>query len=145
MYTMSEFKISSLQSDLDMVYRFLNRYANWNRGISCHLLERAIKNSLCFDGFFRGKQIAFARVISDYATFANLVDIFVLPEYRGNGYAKVLLSNILAQPELQGFRRFILATAEAHALYRQFGLTALKKPENLMERYFPEIYQTQIP
>jgi GNAT superfamily N-acetyltransferase len=86
------------------------------------------------------RSVAFARVISDCATFANLVDVFVLPAYRGLGYGKALTTAIVEHPQLQGLRRFTLATADAHGLYSQFGFTSPLRPQSLMERYFPDIY-----
>ena len=103
-------------------------------------LEKAIANSLCFGGFVVERQVAFARVISDFATFANLVDVFVLPEMRGMGYGKLLMETVVAHPQLQGLRRFTLATTDAHRFYAQFGFTPLVKPETFMERHFPGIY-----
>ena len=82
-------------------------------------------------------------MISDYATFANLVDVFVLPEHRGKGYSKALMRAVLAHPDLQGLRRFTLATSDAHGLYRQFGFTTPQKPDSCMERYFPDIYASR--
>lgn len=104
------------------------------------LLEKAIANSLCFGGYQDGEQIAFARVITDGATFANLVDVFVLPEHRGLGHSKRLVAAIMAHPDLQGLRRFTLATGDAHGLYAQFGFTPPQRPHTLMERYFPDVY-----
>ena len=126
--------------DIDLIHGFLNAQSTWARGISRALVERAIDNSLCFGGYLGTVQIAFARVISDHATFANLVDVFVLPEHRGHGYSKRLMHAVLSHPSLQGLRRFTLATGDAHGLYAQFGFAAPGKPETLMERYFPEIY-----
>jgi GNAT superfamily N-acetyltransferase len=95
---------------------------------------------LCFGGFLDRSQVAFARVVTDYATFANLVDVFVLERYRGHGYSKQLMSAVLSHTQLQGLRRFTLHTGNAHALYRQFGFGPASKPETYMERYFPDIY-----
>jgi len=85
-------------------------------------------------------QVAFARVVSDYATFAYLGDVFVLPGHRGKGYGKALVAAVLAHPRLQGLRRFMLATRDAHALYARFGFAAPARPESLMERYQPDVY-----
>jgi GNAT superfamily N-acetyltransferase len=139
---MSNFRISTDQSKLDipLIHRFLSEQSTWAKNIPLATLERAIKNSLCFGGFIDSSQVAFARVITDYATFANLVDVFVLPEYRGNGYSKMTMETIIAHPDLQGLRRFTLATSDAHALYAEFGFTAPLRPQSLMERYFPDVY-----
>jgi N-acetylglutamate synthase-like GNAT family acetyltransferase len=140
----SNFEISTDRRRLDvgMIYRFLSEQSTWAVGISRDIVERSIDNSLCFGGFVDGRQVAFARVITDYATFGNMVDVFVLPEYRGRGYSKRLVQAIVDHPSLQGLRRFMLATSNAHDLYERFGFTAPAKPETLMERYFPNIYLT---
>lgn len=126
--------------DLPLVHRFLSGHTYWARGIPYPLLQRAISNSLCFGGFLGEAQVAFARVISDYATFANLVDVFVLPEHRGKGYAGALMTAVCAHPDLQGLRRFTLATADAHGLYERYGFTSPAHPHTLMERYAPDIH-----
>lgn len=138
----SSFEISTDRTrlDLPMIYRFLSEQSTWAVGISRPVVERAIENSMCFGGYLDGRQVAFARVISDYATFANMVDVFVLPEYRGRGYSKQIVQAILDHPSLQRLRRFTLATSDAHGLYERFGFTRPAKPETLMERYFPNIY-----
>lgn len=138
----SSFQVSTDQSRLDipMIYRFLSEQSSWAVGISRPLVERAIENSLCFGAYLDGRQIGFARVVTDFATFGNMVDVFVLPEYRGHGYGKQLVAAVLRHPSLQRLRRFTLATSDAHSLYARFGFTPLSKPETLMERYFPNIY-----
>lgn len=138
----SSFEISTDRSrlDVDLIYRFLSEQSTWAVGISRPVVERAIENSLCFGGFVDGRQVAFARVVTDYATFANMVDVFVLPEYRGRGYSKRLVQAIIDHPSLQRLRRFTLATSDAHSLYERFGFTPPAKPETLMERYYPNIY-----
>jgi GNAT superfamily N-acetyltransferase len=139
---MANFEITTNRAQLDipLIYKFLSEQSTWAVGIPRETVERAIENSLCFGGFLDGRQIAFARVVTDFATFANLVDVFVLPEYRGQGYSKVLMAAVLAHASLQGLRRFTLATADAHDLYERFGFTAPTRPHTLMERYFPNIY-----
>jgi GNAT superfamily N-acetyltransferase len=138
----SSFQVSTDRTrlDLPMIYRFLSEQSTWAIGIPRTLVERSIENSLCFGGFLDGRQIAFARVITDYATFANLVDVFVIPEYRGRGYGKQLVGVVLRHPSLQKLRRFMLDNCDAHGLYERFGFTPPKRPETLMERYFPNIY-----
>lgn len=134
--------ITTDKTDLDvaLIHRFLSEESTWARNIPRALVEKAIAHSLCFGGFLDGAQIAFARVVTDCATFANLVDVFVLPAHRGKGYSKALVAAVLAHPDLQGLRRFTLATFDAHGLYAQFGFTAPRAPQSLMERYFPGIY-----
>jgi len=139
---MTTFQISTDRGALDvpLIYRFLSEQSTWAVGISRAVVDRAIENSLCFGGYVDGRQVAFARVITDYATFGNLVDVFVVPEYRGRGYAKMLMQAVLTHPSLKGLRRFTLATGDAQRLYEQFGFTPPQRPETLMERYFPNIY-----
>lgn len=129
--------------DIALIHRFLSEQSSWAKGIPLATVERAIANSLCFGGFAGGSQVAFARVISDYATFANLVDVFVLPGHRGKGYGKALMAAVFGHAELQGLRRFTLATGDAHGLYAQFGFTPPLYPDSLMERYFPGLYARQ--
>ena len=135
-------RITTNKSELDvsLIHEFLSKHSSWARGIPRPLVQRAIDNSLCFGGFVGDRQVAFARVVSDFATFANLLDVFVLPGHRGNGYSKAILGAVLADLHLQDLRRFTLATGDAHGLYAQFGFTPPLKPQSLMERYFPSIY-----
>jgi GNAT superfamily N-acetyltransferase len=142
---MDELRITTDRAALDVarIHRFLSQQSTWARGISRPLVERSLEGSLCFGGFLGRDQVAFARVISDYATFANLVDVFVIPEHRGKGFSKALMRAVIAHPDLQGLRRFTLATSDAHGLYRQFGFTALLKPDSFMVRYFPDIYASR--
>ena len=139
---MAAFRISTEQTELDiaLIHRFLAEQSTWAKNIPFATLERAMKNSLCFGGYVGFAQVGFARVISDYATFANLVDVFVLSKYHGNGYSRELMRAIIAHPDLQGVRRTTLATRNAHGLYAQFGFTAPLRPDSLMERYFPDAY-----
>lgn len=129
--------------DRDMIHAFLTEQAYWSRGIPRETVERAIEGSLCFGGYLDGRQIAFARVVTDGATFGYLADVFVLPQYRGHGYAKALMAAVMAHPQLQGLRRFSLATSDAHTLYAGFGFTAPSRPQNLMEKLDPDIYTRQ--
>lgn len=126
--------------DLPLIHRYLSEQSTWAIGLPYALLQRAVSNSLCFGGFLSGRQVAFARVVTDKATFANLLDVFVLPEHRGNGYGKQLMEAILQHPDLQGLRRFTLATSDTHGLYAKYGFTAPGRPETLMERYYPNCY-----
>lgn len=139
---MTELRVSTEEAELDvpLIHHFLSRNTYWAKDIPLPLVQKAIANSLCFGGFIGNDQVAFARVISDYATFANLVDVFVLPEHRGRGYGKSLMDAVFSHPQLQGLRRFTLATGDAHGLYAQYGFTAPQFPASLMERYFPNIY-----
>lgn len=114
----------------------------WAKGIPPATVERSLENSLCFALLDGDRQVGFARVVSDYATIAYLNDVFVLPEYRGRGLAKWLMECVARHPELQGLRRWILVTRDAHGLYAKFGFTPLKKPEAFMERHNPDVYST---
>jgi len=139
---MPELQITNDRAALDvpLIHRFLSESSSWARGISLETVARSIEHSLCFGGFIDGRQVAFCRVITDRATFANLVDVFVLPEHRGQGHSKALIQAVMAHPGLQGLRRFTLATGDAHGLYAQFGFTPPLRPQSLMERYFPDLY-----
>lgn len=127
--------------DLDLIHRFLSEEAPWSRGIPLELVARAIAGSLCFGAYLAGRQVGFARVISDAATFAYLADVFVLPAQRGQGIAKRLMEAVMAHPELQGLRRFMLATSTAPQLYAQYGFRPCARPEILMEKVDAEVYQ----
>ena len=127
--------------DLDVVHGFLSRDAYWCPGIPRAVVARAIANSLCFAAWLDGRQVGFARVVSDRATFAYLADVFVLPDVRGRGISKAMMRAVFAHPDLQHLRRFMLATADAHGLYASFGFTALARPERMMERYDPTAYR----
>ena len=142
---MPELRITTDRVELDvaLIHRFLSQESTWAKGIPLATVQRSLETSLCFGGFLGREQVAFARVISDYATFANLVDVFVLPAHRGQGHSKAMMRAVLAHPDLQGLRRFTLATFDAHGLYRQFGFTEPANPQSFMERYFPGIYESR--
>ena len=139
----AEFRVSTDRDELDvaMIHAFLSKESDWAKGIELALVRKSIANSLCFGGFVGDRQVAFARVISDYATFANLVDVFVLRDCRGRGYGARLLEAVIAHPELQGLRRFTLATADAHGLYERFGFALPTRQANIMEIHVPNIYE----
>jgi GNAT superfamily N-acetyltransferase len=138
----SSFQVSTDRTRLDvpMIYRFLSEQSTWAVGISRTVVERSIENSLCFGGYLDDRQIAFARVVTDYATMAHLVDVFVVPEYRGRGYAKQLIRVVMEHPSLQRLRRFTLNTSDSHSLYARFGFAPSQRPDTLMERFYPNIY-----
>jgi GNAT superfamily N-acetyltransferase len=125
--------------DRDVVARFLTE-SYWAKNIPRATLDRSLRNSLCFTLLEAERQIGFARVVSDRATLAYLADVFVLPEFRGRGLAKWLLACVLGHPELQGLRRWILGTRDAHGLYRKLGFTPLNRPDVFMERHDPNVY-----
>jgi predicted GNAT family N-acyltransferase len=126
--------------DVDFVYDFLTK-SYWAKGISRELVLRSIENSLCFGVYTKGKQIAFARIISDFATYAYLGDVFVIESYRGHGLGKWMMECIRQHPQLQDLRRWTLLTRDAHGLYAQFGFTSLVKPDRYMELHDPEVYE----
>lgn len=136
-----EFLLSTDPSliDVNAVHGFL-REAYWCKGIPRGTVERAIRNSLCFSIFDGQKQVGFARIISDFATYAYLADVFVIEEYRGRGLSSWLMECIVGHPELQGLRRWTLATRDAHGLYAKYGFTPLRSPASFMERHDPEVY-----
>lgn len=137
-----EFTISTDKSRLqfDVIYRFLIEESYWSQGRTREQTERAIEHSLCF-GLYQGdRQIGFARVVSDFATFAYLGDVFVLEEFRGRGLSKWLMETIVEYPDLQGLRRWLLATRDAHGLYKQYGFAPLRFPDRWMERTAPDAY-----
>ncbi|HYL57392.1 MAG TPA: GNAT family N-acetyltransferase [Candidatus Acidoferrales bacterium] len=128
--------------DLDAIHRFLTR-SYWAAGIPRATIERSVENSLCF-GVYDGRlQIGFARVISDFATFAYVADVYIDEHYRERGLGKELMASIMAHPDLQGLRRWSLATRDAHGLYAQFGFAPLENPERMMEIADPEVYLSQ--
>lgn len=138
----SGYKISSNNEDMDLlvIHNCISR-SYWAKGIPIETMERAINNSLCFGVFtFAGEQVGFARVVTDYATFGNLVDVFVLEQHRGKGLSKWLMQSITENQTLQGLRRITLATRDAHELYNKYGFTALKSPNVFMELHRPNIY-----
>jgi GNAT superfamily N-acetyltransferase len=126
--------------DRDLAYEFLSQ-SYWSKGIPRHVFERAIANSLCFSLYDGDSQIGFARVVTDRATFAYLADVFVLPSHRGRGLAKLLMEAVVAHSDLQGLRRWVLATRDAHGLYARYGFTPLQAPDRFMELWDPNVYQ----
>ena len=138
---MSVYEIStdSARLDVDAIHAFLTR-SYWSPGIPRATVARAIANSLCFGAFWQGQQVGFARVVTDRTTFAYLCDVYVLEAHRGHGLAKQLMDRVMKHPDLQGLRRMMLATLDAHGLYAQFGFTALGAPDRIMEVLKPDIY-----
>lgn len=128
--------------DLDVIHGFLSR-SYWSPGIPRHTVERGLQHSLCFGIYDGGGQVGFARVVTDRATFAYLADVFVLEAHRGKGLSKCLMAAVRAHEDLQGLRRFLLATRDAHGLYRAFGFKDVAYPTRLMEIIDPDVYQRQ--
>jgi GNAT superfamily N-acetyltransferase len=125
--------------DLDVVHGFLTE-CYWAKGVPREVVVRSIENALCFGIYADGKQVGFARVISDYATYAYIGDVFVLPEHRGRGLAKWLMTCIMQHPCLHGLRRWSLVTGDAHGLSAQFGFMPLQSPERWMEIHKRDVY-----
>jgi len=125
--------------DVSMIENFL-RASYWAPNIPREIVERSIENSLCFGAYLGAQQIGFARVITDYATFGYLADVFVLPEHQGRGIAKRLVAAIIDDPRLQHLRRLLLATRDAHGLYARFGFEPLATPADFMSIHRPEVY-----
>lgn len=120
--------------DIELVHNFLSKTTYWAVGRTRDVVQRSIENSLSFGVYKENDQVGFARVVTDYATFAWIADVFVLPEHRGHGLSKWLMEVMLSHPQLQGFRRWVLATKDAHTLYERFGFIPLHRPERWMER-----------
>lgn len=129
-----ELEISTDRSrlDRDLIYRFLSEESYWAKGIARDLVERAIDNSYCFGTYIDGRQMGFARLVTDFARFGYLADVFILPEYRGHGYGKALISTIMADPELGSIARLLLFTRDAHGLYEQYGFESVTDPRRVM-------------
>jgi GNAT superfamily N-acetyltransferase len=127
--------------DIGTVYRFLSEEAYWSPGIPRAVVEKAIANSLCFGVYHGADQVGFARVITDKATFAYLADVFVLKQHRRKGLSKWLVHEVMCHPDLQGLRRFLLVTSDAHSLYAQTGFTSIGNAWRFMEILRPDIYQ----
>ncbi|HEX9392875.1 MAG TPA: GNAT family N-acetyltransferase [Usitatibacteraceae bacterium] len=127
-------------TSLEVVHRFLCEESYWARDISRNVVATEIANSLCFSLLHRDTQIGFARVITDRATIAYLGDVFVLEAHRGKGLARWLMQCVMSHPELQGLRRWILLTSDAHRLYEKFGFAPVLAPEKWMEKFNPQAY-----
>lgn len=125
--------------DLKQIHAWIDS-SYWGKGIPFDVVQRSAENSLCFSVYRNGKQVAFSRVVTDFATYGYLSDVFVDENERGNGLSKWIVEAILSHPDLQNFRRWTLVTNDAHTLYERFGFKALQYPERYLERYFPDVY-----
>lgn len=139
----NEFVISTDKSKLNisMIHQFLSTGAYWSEGISIEKVQSAIDHSLTFGVYRNEEQVGYARVVTDYTAIAYLGDVFILPEYRGKGLSKLLMEAIQSHPRLQGLRRWILLTKDAHGLYEQFGWKPIADPSKWMEIHVPNIYK----
>jgi len=127
--------------NLDYVHHYLSEKLYWAKGIPKEVVEKSIQNSICFSVFLNEKQIGFARVITDHATFAYLGDVFIDEDFRGLGFSKKIMQFILDYTDLQGLRRWMLMTWDAQSLYEQFGFSVSPKPEQVMEISVKDVYQ----
>jgi len=139
-----EYTISTDPSrlDLDLIHDFISNHSYWGSGRSRDVVLRSIENSMAFGVYHGDGQVGFARIVTDYATFAWVADVFVVPEHRGQGLSKWLMEVMVAHPKLQGFRRWVLATKDAHGVYEKFGFTELRRPERWMERPDPNMKES---
>lgn len=130
--------------DVKMIHRYLSNESYWAKGIPFETVERSIDNSFCFAVYYNKEQIGFARLITDKATFAYLADVFILEEFRGKGLSKWLMQTIQTHQDLQGLRRWLLGTRDAHTLYEQFGWSILSEEvrPRFMQRHFPDVYKS---
>ena len=134
---MANFYVSTDKSKLDinLIVEFLSKRSYWAKGRSSEKIAVSIEHSMCFGVYAdSGEQVGFARVLSDYAVFAWIMDVFILEDFRKKGLGKLLMAAIMEHPDLQGLERWGLGTKDAHGLYEQFGFTRLKTPETKMER-----------
>jgi len=143
---MAPYDVSADATRLDVraIHAFLAE-TYWSPGIPLATVERSIQNSVCVGAYRDGQQVGFARVVTDKATFAYLADVYVLDAHRGNGLSKRMVKELLQLQELQGLRRMMLATRDAHALYEKFGFKALAAPARFMELHNPDAYRTTSP
>jgi GNAT superfamily N-acetyltransferase len=135
------FSMEKSKLDVNYIHSFLSNQSYWARSVPLNVVERSIQNSLTVGVYENEKQVGFARVVTDYATFGYLADVFIDERYRGKGLSKQLMSFILTIPELKGLRRMMLGTRDAHGLYTQFGFNPIKAPERFMELHNENIYQ----
>ena len=137
------FCISTDKSNLDIpaIHHFLSTEAYWSLEIPFETVRKSIDHSLNFGLYHNEQQIGFARIISDFSTIAYLGDVYILPEFRGRGLSKWLMETITSFPELQGLRRWILLTGDAHGLYKQFGWKDISNPERWMELHNKDVYK----
>jgi GNAT superfamily N-acetyltransferase len=119
--------------DIPLIHEFLSKESYWGKGRDIETVKRSIENSFCFGVYNDDTQIGFARVVTDYAVFAWILDVFIIEDYKGKGYGKKLMSAIMTQDKLQNLQRWGLGTDDAHGLYEQFGFKPLRKPQSMME------------
>jgi GNAT superfamily N-acetyltransferase len=137
-----DYIVSTDKSKLDAqaIQDFLANESYWAQNIPVSVVKKTLEGSLCFGVYHEDKQIGFARVVTDKVAFAYLADVYILVPHRGKGLSKFLMRTIMAHPDLQGLRRWMLATTDAHQLYRQFGFTDITNPEKFMQIHNPGVY-----
>lgn len=140
--TQDSFRISTDPAllDLEVIYHYLSTESYWAQGIPFETFKTSVDHSLNFGLYDGDRQIGYARIVSDFATVAYLGDVFVLSEYRGRGLSKWLMATVMAHPNLQGLRRWILLTRDAHGLYKQHGWQTIASPDRWMEKHQPDVY-----
>ena len=129
--------------DVNYIHQYLSKKSYWAENVPLDVVKKSIEGSMCFGIFSASQQVGFARVITDTACFAYLADVFVDENHRGKGLSKWLMQVIISHPDLQGLRRFLLATRDAHGLYEQFGFSLLSFPEKWMHIHNPDVYKTK--
>jgi GNAT superfamily N-acetyltransferase len=127
--------------DVELVFHYLSEESYWATGIPRDVVERSIDNSLCFGVYHGEALVGFARIVTDRATFALVADVFILESHRGKGLSKWLMREVMDHHDLQGLRRLLLLTSDAHSLYAQFGFTELGNPQRFMEVVRPDVYE----
>jgi N-acetylglutamate synthase-like GNAT family acetyltransferase len=132
--------IDKSKLDISVIHNFLSG-SYWSENIPVETVQKCIEGSMCFGVYDNNRQVGFARMITDNSTFAYLADVFIIEEYRGRGLSKWLVEFILSHPDLQGLRRILLATKDAHNLYKQFGFTPINNPDRFMQIHNPDIYK----
>ncbi len=140
------YRISTNTAELDihLIHQYLSESSYWAKNIPLDVVRRSLDHSFCFGVFEDDRQVGFARLVTDRATFAYLADVFILPEHRGKGLSKWLIATIQSHPDLQGLRRWMLGTKDAHGLYAQFGWKPIPEEtvSRFMQRHQPDVYQT---
>ena len=139
-----EISTDKTRLDLEMIHDFLTNRSYWSAGVPFSVVEKSIENSLCFGVYDQGRQVGFGRVVTDFATIAYVGDVFILEHYRGRGLGKKLVKTIMDHPELQGLRLWLLATKDAHDLYRKYGFQKVAETP-FLDRFMvirnPNVYQ----
>lgn len=129
--------------DLIAIHDYLSNHAYWSKNIPFETVKNSVEHSLNFGLFWNDQQVGFARIITDFATIAYLGDVYILPEHRGKGLSKLMMQTVMSHASIQGLRRWILLTGDAHGLYKKFGWKEISKPELYMELHNPTVYTNE--